>query len=319
VIENDPDWRGMMVSLGGIDKLGHMWGPTDSVRGRPGSEQEMRRLPFIAQTADVQVGRLMDALQDQDLLDDTLVVITADHAAQTGRRFHGRLDTFTVGSNINACDPATPTSPAALRSDCNWYYGAESGPLADEAYLDPSPAIQQLRDALTMPNGESNLRFSYQDAHIAAWLDDTSAARKQQAAEAILDLPDVIASFRLSDDGDDYVLQGTNRPSSGPERSWFREHGETFVDTMAAPYGPDVVALLRDDTTFGVMGDHGGHQEEVQRIPMVFSWPGLEATSRTEPMRLADVLPTILTTMGIEFDPDDMDGEAYDLSLSQSP
>ena len=92
----------------------------------------------------------MDALRDQGLLDDTLVVITADHAAQTGRRFHGRLDTFTVGTNINACDPATPTSPSALRSDCNWYYGQESGPLADEAYLDPSPAIRQLRDALTL-------------------------------------------------------------------------------------------------------------------------------------------------------------------------
>ena len=313
VIENDPDWRGMMVSLGGIDKLGHMWGPTDSVRGAPGSEQQMRHLPFIAKTADQQVGRLMDALRDQGLLDETLVVITADHAAQTGRRFHGRFDTFTVGTNINACDPATPTSPAALRSDCNWYYGQESGPLADEAYLDPSPAIQQLKDALTPPNGETNLRFSYQDGHIAAWLNDTSEARKQEAAEAILDLPEVIASFTLADDGDDYVLHGTNR-ASGPERSWFRRHGETFVDTMAAPYGPDVVALLRNNTTYGVMGDHGGHQQQVQEIPMVFSWPGLKTKARTERMRLVDALPTILTAMGIEFDPADMDGEAFELS-----
>ncbi|HYJ69179.1 MAG TPA: alkaline phosphatase family protein, partial [Nocardioidaceae bacterium] len=238
VIENDPDWRGMMVSLGGIDKLGHMWGPDDSVRGNPGSEQQMRHLPFIAQTADQQVGRLMDALREQGLLDETLVVVTADHAAQTGKHFNGRLDTFTVGTNINACDPATPTSPSALRSDCNWYYGQD----ADEAYLDPSPAIRQLRDALTPPGGETNLRFSYQDAHIAAWLNDTSTARKQEAAEAILDLPDVIASYRLSDNGDDYLLHGTNLPSTGPERSWFQQHGETLVDTMAAPYGPDVVA-----------------------------------------------------------------------------
>jgi len=313
VIENDPDWRGMMVSLGGIDKLGHMWGPDDSVRGKPGSEQQMRHLPFIAKTADQQVGRLMDALEDQGLLEDTLVVITADHAAQTGKRFHGRFDTFTVGTNINACDPATPTSPSALRSDCNWYYGQESGPLADEAYLDPSPAIRQLRDALTPPNGETNLRFSYQDGHIAAWLNDTSTARKQEAAEAILDLPDVIASYRLSDDSDDYELHGTRMPSSGPERSWFRDHAQTLVDTMAAPYGPDVVALLRGDTTYGVMGDHGGHQEEIQRIPMIFSWPGLKAAEPNQPMRLVDVLPTILTTMNIDFDPADLDGEAIRL------
>jgi hypothetical protein len=221
-----------------------------------------------------------------------------------------------VGTNINACDPATPTSPSALRSDCNWYYGQESGPLADEAYLDPSPAIQQLKDALTPPNGETNLRFSYQDAHIAAWLNDASAARKQEAAEAILDLPDVIASFSLADDADDYMLVGTN-VASGPERSWFTQHGEALVDTMAAPYGPDVVALLRDNTTYGVKGDHGGHQRQVQRIPMVFSWPGLEATARAEPMRLVDVLPTILTTMEIEFDPADIDGGAIELPVSQ--
>ena len=29
VIQNDPTWHGMMVSLGGIDKMGHMWGPED--------------------------------------------------------------------------------------------------------------------------------------------------------------------------------------------------------------------------------------------------------------------------------------------------
>jgi arylsulfatase A-like enzyme len=313
VIENDPDWRGMLVSLGGIDKLGHMWGPQDSVRGAPGSEQQMRHLPFIAQTADRQVGRLIDALKAQGLLEETLVVLTADHAAQTGRRFHGRFDTFTVGSNINACDPTTPTSSFALRSDCNWYYGEESGALADEAYLDPSPALQQLRDALTPPGGETNLRFSYQDAHVAAWLNDTSTARKQEAAAAILDLPDVIASYHLDDDGDDYVLFGTKQVG-GNERTWLDQHGEALVDTMAAPFGPDVAALLRDNTTYGVMGDHGGHQEQVQRIPMIFSWPGLEASARPEPLRLVDVLPTVLTAMGIEYDPADLDGEAVKLS-----
>ena len=317
VIQNDPDWRGMMVSLGGIDKLGHMWGPDDSVRGEPGSEEQMRHLPFIAKTADEQVGRLMDALRAQGLLDDTLVVLTADHAAQTGKRFHGRLDTFTNGSNINACDPTTPTSPSALRSDCNWYYGAEDGPLADEAYLDPSPAIRQLRDSLTLPNGQTNLRFSYQDSHIAAWLNDASPARKQEAANQILKLPDVIASYRLSESGDDYILQGTRMPSSGPERSWFQQHGETLVDTMAAPYGPDVVALLRNNTTYGVIGDHGGAQQEVQRIPMVFSWPGLKAAAPSGEMRLVDMLPTILTTMGIDFDPATMDGKAIQLPVSQ--
>ena len=47
---------------------------------------------------------------------------------------------------------------------------------------------------------------------------------------------------------------------------------------MAAPYGPDVVGLLETDVTYGVLGDHGGHQELVQSIPMIFSGPGIGST-----------------------------------------
>jgi arylsulfatase A-like enzyme len=93
----------------------------------------MRHLPFIAKTADAQVGKLVHALKRRGLLDETLVVITADHAAQTGRRFYGRFDTFPPGMpDMNGCDPATGST--GLRSDCNWYYGRD----ADEVYLDPS-------------------------------------------------------------------------------------------------------------------------------------------------------------------------------------
>lgn len=309
VIENDPDWRGMVVSLGGIDKLGHMWGPEDNVKGTPGSEEQMRHLPFIARTADRQVGRIIDALEAQGILDETLVIVTSDHGAQTGVRFHGRLDTFTVGSNINACDPTTPTSSFATRSDCNWYYGQD----ADEAYLDPSPWIAQLRDALTPAGGATNLRFSYEDGHIAVWLNDNSIDGKREAADAILDLAGVIASFHLNAGQDDYVLFGTN-PMTGAERRWFDRHGERLVDTMAAPYGPDVVALLKDKTTYGVIGDHGGHQRQVQGIPMVFSWPGLKSGAQPQKaIRLVDVLPTVLKLMGIPFDRADLDGRAVRL------
>jgi Type I phosphodiesterase / nucleotide pyrophosphatase len=115
VIRNDPGWRGMLVSLGGIDKLGHMWGPEDMETGPPGSDQEMRHLPFVAKNADVQVGRIVDALQARGLLDETLIVVTADHAAQTGRSFHGRFDGFPPPDGIG-CAPATGST--GLRSDC---------------------------------------------------------------------------------------------------------------------------------------------------------------------------------------------------------
>ena len=306
VIENDPGWRGMMVSLGAIDKMGHMWGPEDEETGPPGSDQEFRHLPFAAKNADEQVGRMVDALKAQGLLDETLIVVTADHAAMTGRPFYGRLDGFPAPDG-NGCDPATGST--GLRSDCNWYYGQD----ADEVYLDPSPAIAGFRDALTpVGSAATNLRFSYQDGHVAAWLDDNSVIRKREAAEAALDLPGVIASFHLNDAQDDYRLYGVNRmPRS--ERGWFWSHGPRLVDTMAAPYGPDVVALLETDVTYGVAGDHGGHNRLVQNIPMIFSGPGVSSRDSYREMRLVDVLPTVLDSMGIDYDDDDVDGRAVKL------
>lgn len=148
---------------------------------------------------------------------------------------------------------------------------------------------------------------------MAAWLNDNSRAMKRQAADAALDLPGVIASYYLDDDEDDYRLFATNRMDRS-ERKWFERHGGRLVDTMAAPYGPDVTALLKTDVTYGVMGDHGGHNRLIQNIPMIFHGPGVGSKDSGREIRLVDVMPTILETMGIRYDDDDIDGEAVKLS-----
>lgn len=83
------------------------------------------------------------------------------------------------------------------------------------------------------------------------------------------------------------------------------------------PRGPtEVIGLLRDDTTYGVYGDHGEHQEQVQNIPIVFSWPGLRAgATPSSALRSVDTLPTVLRTMRISFDASSVDGTAFDLPL----
>jgi hypothetical protein len=87
--------------------------------GEPNTAFTFRRAAayqaFYAKNADVQVGRIVDALRARGLLDETLIVVTVDHAAQTGRRFHGRFDGFPPPDGI-ACDPATGST--GLRSDC---------------------------------------------------------------------------------------------------------------------------------------------------------------------------------------------------------
>jgi arylsulfatase A-like enzyme len=97
------------------------------------------------------------------------------------------------------------------------------------------------------------------------------------------------------------------------ELLWFLRHGGELVDTMAAPYGPDAVALLETDVTYGVMGDHGGHNRLIQNIPMVFHGPGVGSRDSHSEIRLVDVLPTILETMGIDYDKRDLDGQAVKL------
>ena len=79
---------------------------------------------------------------------------------------------------------------------------------------------------------------------------------------------------------------------------------------MASANGPDIVVLMHDKTSYGVYGDHGGATESVQRVPMVFWSPSLAYGASTgRPFKTTDVMPTILSTMGIPLT-DPVDGTA---------
>ena len=114
-------------------------------------------------------------------------------------------------------------------------------------------------------------------------------------------LPDVVATYYR--EGSHYELAWAGGKMTVAERRWWTQH-QRLVDTMAAPYGPDVVGLLRDRTSYGVAGDHGGHQKEIQRIPIILAGPGVEpgATPKQE-ARLVDLLPTTLDLMSVRQDP----------------
>lgn len=271
------NWSGMLLTLGGIDKASHMWGGITDTAAAP---DDQAHLPFVARTADQQVGRIVERLRELGQLDETLIVLTTDHAGQPSRRFNG-VD-------------------AAGRGDFNWYYGET----LNGTYLAPSPALQPLIDT-------GNVRFSYQDSAIRTWLTDTSTAAKRSAARVMAGLPDVIATYRL--DGDRYQLVQANpgRMSAREARNWVL-HGQELVDTMAAPYAADVVGLLKDDTSYGVAGDHGGHQRAVQEIPIVFAGAGTGPRDSARRLRSVDILPTVLRAMGIPADRG-MDGRAVTL------
>lgn len=126
------------------------------------------------------------------------------------------------------------------------------------------------------------------------------------------DLPDVTAVWRR--DGDHYVRVSPVRweRMHGAEKLWFSRKAQELVDTQAADYGPDLIATLPDDTTYSVLGDHGGIQRASQQIPIVFAGGGLSSRDLSAEVRSVDIMPTVLRAMGIAATYA-MDGTAYAL------
>ena len=265
-------WSGIFVSLPGVDKAAHMWGGVNDREGATPGYDPMTHMEYATRTADEQVGRIMRALKDSGELDSTLVVLTADHgsvAAGAGH-FHGTLG---AGNDYGYN---------------NWYYG---DPENDVFYNTPQPALEPLVDT-------GNLAFSYSDSSLNVWLTDQSSAKVDQAAEIMRNMPDVTAVWRRNGDHFDRVTPVRYDRMGTAEAAWFDAKAQLLVDTQAADYGPDLVATLPDNTTYSVLGDHGGIQRTSQQIPIVFAGSYLSHRDLDAEVRSIDITPTILGRWG---------------------
>ena len=113
------------------------------------------------------------------------------------------------------------------------------------------------------------------------------------------DMPDVTAVWRRDGDHFDPGHAGPLRPDGHGRGAWFNAKAQELVDTQAADYGPDLVATLPDDTTYSVLGDHGGIQRTSQQIPIVFAGSYLSHRDLDAEVTSVDIMPTILRAMGI--------------------
>lgn len=280
VMRHDRSWSGVFVTLPGVDKAAHMWGSVDD----KGGAVPMTHLKAAARVADNQVGRVMGYLRSSGQLDDTLVVLTADHGSVPGRSFYGTKSTELDYGYYN------------------WYYGESR----NGTYLQPQKALEPLI-------ATGNVGLTYSDSMLRAWLKDTSPARVAEAALKMAGMPGVSATWVRQ--GDHYKRVSAvrwDRMRNDGEKAWFGRHAQELVDTEAAAYGPEVIATLVDDTTYSVAGDHGGIQRRAQQIPIVFAGAGLPPTDLAAPIRSVDIMPTILRAMGVAVTTP-MDGVAYRL------
>jgi len=285
VMRNDPSWNGIFVTLPGVDKAAHMWGGTRDPGPTGADGDPMTHMAFATAEADRQVGRIMAELKARGELDNTLVVLTADHGSVAGKSFHGKL---VAEQNYGYY---------------NWYYG---DPENDTVYDRPQDALLPLVNT-------GNVGLSYSDSMLRVWLKDQSPAKVDQAAAAMRSMADVTAVWRRHGDHYDRVSPVRwDRMRSAGERSWFADKAQELVDTEAAVYGPDLIATLPDDTTYSVAGDHGGIQRASQQIPIVFAGAGLSSQDLYSEVRSVDIMPMILKAMGIR-PTYPMDGVAYPL------
>jgi hypothetical protein len=298
IMEQEGDgWSGIFVSLPGVDKAAHMWGGVNDPEDATPGYDPMTHMAYATETADAQVGRIVQALEDSGELDDTLVVLTADHgsvAADEGH-FHGDFE------------------PENDYGYFNWYYGS---PANDVPYLRPQEALLPLIEGTDDGTGATNVGLSYSDSSLNVWLKDQSPAAVAEAAAIMEDLADVTAVWQRDGDHYDRVSPVRWDRMHGAEKHWFAAKAQELVDTQAADYGPDLIATLPDDTTYSVLGDHGGIQRTSQLIPIVFAGANTSHVDLRAEVKSVDIMPTILRAMGIPA-AHPMDGIAYELPLAR--
>ena len=295
-IMDNEDWSGLWVTFSGIDKIGHMWGggAVDNVgtyKWDPASILNTIHMPWIAKNADDQLGKLIAKLKEKGQFNDTLIIVTADHGST-----YGKGEGF---KGVNAYNAG---------NDKNWYAGAWHAGSSTESSSTGSPALKPLMDT-------GKVAFSYQSTAIETWLKgDPNGADERGVAAVMETLPGVIATYTRN--GDRYKLYSFSPTMTADEKSWWSATGQELVDTMCSDGSADVIGLLADKTSYGAFGDHGGAQMDVQRIPMAWYMPGMKHLVSGHPLRLVDMMPTILKAMGIQAKmADPMDGMAYPIKL----
>ena len=265
-IMNRETWSGIFLTFGGIDKIGHMLGEQDD-HGLMSVPSEYR-LADVLRTADEQLGRILAALDARGLTGRTLVVVTADHGGQ-------RDESYLGNNGDQTCCPY-----------------ADGNPIKAPYWLDHLNAL-----------APGKLRTAYAATSVTLWLADRSPAVEATIMRGLKDVSGITEVYALRHTGDAYryeLVFSALETQPVKFRNWAKRHSADLMATMAGPAAPDLVGLLADGFGFGRIGDHGGAQELVQRIPMIIRVPGEAASRRSTPLRLMDLAPEITKIMALK-------------------
>lgn len=264
IMEREQDWAAIMASFGAIDKVSHVLGEHDAPTQAEWALKHGISLQDTLQKADQELGRILDRLEEQELLSETVLVITADHGGQRNSKFHGRM--------------------VSGRHPYDSYYGKGENFDFTEGY---SPAIEPmvqtgLLEALSM------------DTLALFWTKPLENAQIRDLTAKIAQMNGVAEVYIKNSQGN-YTLLARNPALKGKELAWAMQHNQGLANSLGGPAGPTFVATMFDNNGYAMVGAHGGAQEMVQRIPMIVISPNLARQGGRSKawVRLVDVNPIV--------------------------
>lgn len=140
------------------------------------------------------------------------------------------------------------------------------------------------------------------DTGIRIWLKDGNTANVQKTVAGLTEIAQVTQVFTLdrTQNPPRYKSVFDNLKSQPKaHQKWAAAHNLELANSFANATAPDVVAALADEVGFGRLGDHGGFQERVQRIPMMIAGPGYPSRVDSRGLRLADLASLIGDSFGL--------------------
>jgi arylsulfatase A-like enzyme len=214
--------------------------------------------------ADAQLGRVLDELAAEKLTEHTMIISTADHGGQSDLKYFGNGAGEIVGKLVNSNEGAVP-------------FWAQ--------HLDNTGLV----------------RLSCFDTGFRVWLKEPNKKNTDEALKVMRTISGVTHIFALDHSKNAYHEVYKDFSNVGEKfKTWATAHDLELANTMAAARGPDLIAFFEDNVGFDRIGDHGGAQEKVQRIPMLIAVPGGPRGVSAKALRLVDLKSVIKENLNLK-------------------
>jgi hypothetical protein len=250
IIKNE-DFSAIFATFAAVDKYAHLLGDHNRIEEKHFKSQYT--LEEIAVFADQQIGRIIAALKSKGLENQTGIVLTSDHGGQYDSTYLGNGASARYGLLKNDAPKSTPF----------WLeFVAKSGE------VEASIADTAMRFWLKV--GSDGKRTIKQIQSVSRWTEiyqkvcSLDHCAYQQVAE------------RLS-------------KTSPAFKKWAKKTSQSILDNSCNAQSADIIVLLDDDVGFDLIGDHGGAQEKVQRIPLMIYRPGVNGKKINKTTHLYDL------------------------------